>query len=48
MPSNKTMVDVVLFLGTAYVIYEYGTDIAKSAESLIPSEKDILEMMQQQ
>ena len=48
LPSNKTLLDCALFAGFCYVVYEYGTDIAKGIEEIVPTEQGMLEMMQQQ
>jgi hypothetical protein len=48
LPSNKTMLDCALFAGFCYIVYEYGTDIAKGIEEIVPTEQGMLEMMQQQ
>lgn len=48
MPSNTTMLDLALFAGACYVIYEFGDKIAQGVNFLIPNEKDILEQMQAQ
>jgi hypothetical protein len=47
MPSTKTMVDLALFGGFCFIVYEYGTDIAKAVEEIVPTEQGMLEMMQQ-
>jgi hypothetical protein len=38
MPSGKTAMDIVLFAGFCYIIYEYGTTIAKAVEEIVPTE----------
>ena len=44
-PSGKTMLDVALFAATLYIIFEYGKDIAKVVEDVVPTEQSMLEMM---
>jgi len=46
-PKQKQLVDVALFTATCFLIYNYGKDLAKTVEDMCPSEKAILEMMQQ-
>ena len=46
-PKAKQVVDVALFTATVYLIYNYGKDLAKKVEDMCPSEKAIMEMMQQ-
>ena len=36
--QTKTVLDVCLFAATLYVIYEYGKDIAKVVEDVVPTE----------
>ena len=48
MPSNQTMLDLALFAGACYVIYEFGGKISQGIDFLIPNEKDILDQMQAQ
>jgi hypothetical protein len=36
--QTKTFLDVCLFAATLYVIYEYGKDIAKVVEDVVPTE----------
>lgn len=47
-PSGKTVLDIALFAGTVYIIYEYGKSIASLVEEAVPTEQSIMEMMQQQ
>jgi hypothetical protein len=36
--QNKTFLDICLFAATIYIIYEYGKDIAKVVEDVVPTE----------
>jgi hypothetical protein len=45
-PSGKTLLDIALFAGTVYIIYEYGKNIASLVEDAVPTEQSIMEMMQ--
>jgi hypothetical protein len=47
MPGGKTLMDLALFGGFCFIIYEYGTEIAKLVEEIVPTEQGMLEMMQQ-
>jgi len=46
MPSNATMIDLALFAGACYVIYEFGGKIAQGIDFFVPNEKDILDQLQ--
>ena len=48
LPSGKTTLDATLFAGTCFLIYSYGSKLAEALEGLVPSEKAIIEMMNQQ
>ena len=46
-PNTKQVIDVALFTASVYLIYNYGKDLAKKVEDMCPSEKSIMDMMQQ-
>ena len=46
-PDGKTILDASLFAGACYVIVRHGKDLADSLEAFVPSEKDMMEMMQE-
>jgi hypothetical protein len=46
-PDGKSVLDATLFAGAFYVIYNHGKDLANALDANVPSEKDMLEMMQQ-
>ena len=46
-PDGKSILDASLFAGAVYVIYKHGKDLANALDANVPSEKDMLDMMQQ-
>jgi hypothetical protein len=48
MPAQKTIIDCALFAATIFVVYEFGKDIAKVIEDVVPTEEGIMKMMQEQ
>ena len=45
MPKTKTMFDVALFGATLYVIVRHGKDIAGAMDGFVPTEQQMLEMI---
>jgi len=48
LPDKTQFFHGLVFLGASYVIVKHGKDIASSLDNLVPSEKQIMEMMKEQ
>ena len=46
--DGKSALDVLLFGGAVYAVVYHGKDLSNGLDKMIPSEKEIMEMMQQQ
>ena len=48
MPKTKTMCDIALFGAALFVIVRHGKDVASVMDGFVPTEQQMLEMINQQ